>query len=483
MSTKLGTIPLATKVLTTEDIDNVLAEDSNNAIANGIVYSALEEKQNKILKEPESPFPIVGEHVTAVQATYNGFNLSTNAGAENQTPKLLFPVLTADATIITSLDSVGSQTTCYVVYSLDELISVAKNKGDIAIVQKEISTGVTSRTAYFWNGSNWQAMDGNYSADNVYFDEDLALNVSFGKYGSSGSSYTLPSAGKSLKEMLVDAFTASGQHGSKTPPTFSLAIGSYTSTGEVGTTYTIPAATLTMTSLGTYQYGTATCHDVSDNTGISVEIGNAYVESPEKGKTYNAAIMKKSNPVTCAAGTQSRVFGDSPTTYTYNASASYVQGDVPLDSLGAADPRNRLPADTITTSKTATFTGHRLKFWGYRNINTETVLDIDNLTSNDIRNGIHCTAGSTSFPTTITCPIGTKQLFFAAPHDTWKKEIKLLDSLGARLDFDNDNMRAINKVNVEGYNGYTAAPYDIWYLNVPSKFRSEMSYNISWINE
>ena len=83
MSTKLGTIPLATKVLTTEDIDNVLAEDSNNAIANGIVYSALEEKQNKILKEPESPFPIVGEHVTAVQATYSGFNLSTNAGAEN----------------------------------------------------------------------------------------------------------------------------------------------------------------------------------------------------------------------------------------------------------------------------------------------------------------------------------------------------------------------------------------------------------------
>lgn len=171
MSTKLGTITLATQILTLDDIDTQLDEESNSAIANNVVYNALEEKQSKILKEPELPFPIIGEHVTAVQATYSGFNLSTNTRTENKTPKLSFPVLTADATIMTSLDPVSDE------YALSKKVggivsadvtvlgnfatgedTVAQGKCSYASGKGTTATGIASTTV----GYNTQAI-GNYS--------------------------------------------------------------------------------------------------------------------------------------------------------------------------------------------------------------------------------------------------------------------------------------------------------------------------------
>lgn len=380
------------------------------------------------------------------------------------------------------LDNCATQTSCFVATRLEDISTANRNTGDIAIINSDLGSGLTSKTAYCWNTDHWEAFDGNYSADNVYFNEDLALNVSFGKYGSgSGVAYSLPSAGKSLKALLIDAFSAGGQHGSKTGPTFSFSLGTYQATGEVGSTYTIPTATLTMTSQGKYQYGSVTSTASTNNTGIAVEVHNAYVESPEKGKTYNAYVMRNSNPVTCAAGTTAYTFEDESRNHVYNASATYTQGDIPLDSLGAPDAGNRIPSGTYTGTCTATFTGQRYKFWGYRlSSGEESVLDLDNLTSYDIRTGIHCAAGAPDFPSSVTIPRGTKQIIFAAPHDSWKKKIRLTHPLAGQLYFDNNDERVQNKVNVKGYNDYTAKAYDIWYLNVPSLIRAEMTYTVEW---
>ena len=119
--------------------------------------------------------------------------------------------------------------------------------------------------------------------------------------------------------------------------------------------------------------------------------------------------MRNSNPVTCAAGTMAYTFEDESRNHVYNASATYTQGDIPLDSLGAPDAGNRIPSGTYTGTCTATFTGQRYKFWGYRlSSGEESVLDLDNLTSYDIRTGIHCAAGAPDFPTSVTIPRGTK---------------------------------------------------------------------------
>ena len=46
-------------------------------------------------------------------------------------------------------------------------------KGDIAVVERVIGgiSSVSSLTGYMYNGSAWQALDGNYDASNVYFDQ------------------------------------------------------------------------------------------------------------------------------------------------------------------------------------------------------------------------------------------------------------------------------------------------------------------------
>ena len=40
-------------------------------------------------------------------------------------------------------------------------------QGDMAVIENTFVEGKTSRTAYFYNGANWAAFDGNYRADNV----------------------------------------------------------------------------------------------------------------------------------------------------------------------------------------------------------------------------------------------------------------------------------------------------------------------------
>ena len=49
--------------------------------------------------------------------------------------------------------------------------AIALVKNDVCVVKKLIS-GIDnySHTAYFYDGENWRAMDGNYNAENVYFD-------------------------------------------------------------------------------------------------------------------------------------------------------------------------------------------------------------------------------------------------------------------------------------------------------------------------
>jgi hypothetical protein len=52
----------------------------------------------------------------------------------------------------------------------------------------------------------WQAMDGNYNAENVYFSEDLITTVNVGNIELSGGKAIIPSSGKNLKEVFEAIF-------------------------------------------------------------------------------------------------------------------------------------------------------------------------------------------------------------------------------------------------------------------------------------
>lgn len=96
------------------------------------------------------------------------------------------------------------------VSSYDELTAIAAEdlvKGDTAVVRTVIAHDpeneypIFSYTAYVWNGTAWAAMDGNYNAENVYFDEDLISTYAIGNVTLINGQGTVESTGKNLKEV------------------------------------------------------------------------------------------------------------------------------------------------------------------------------------------------------------------------------------------------------------------------------------------
>jgi hypothetical protein len=100
---------------------------------------------------------------------------------------------------------VPDSTKFYEKATLAELEAVAGKNGDIGVVKEEIAAGKYSYTAYrFDKATNgWVALDGNYNASNVIFDEDLTYTTSLGVIAApAGGSGTLTTTGKSVEDLF-----------------------------------------------------------------------------------------------------------------------------------------------------------------------------------------------------------------------------------------------------------------------------------------
>lgn len=129
--------------------------------------------------------------------------------------------------------------------------------GDIAIVKETITGDKVAYTAYVYNGTGWAAMDGNYSAKNVYFDSSLTLTKTFGKYATSNDvpNVTINATGMSIYDLIMDAYSES-KNPTKTDPKITkfnvTGNGNSTTNFEIGTTVT-PEWDSTF-SAGSYTY-------------------------------------------------------------------------------------------------------------------------------------------------------------------------------------------------------------------------------------
>lgn len=86
-------------------------------------------------------------------------------------------------------DAIASLSTSF--YETDDIAKLSDDSsyvnGDIAVEKKDIDlSGHQQYTAYRWSEVNgtwqWAALDGNYSADNVYFPSNMTMTYTFGKY-------------------------------------------------------------------------------------------------------------------------------------------------------------------------------------------------------------------------------------------------------------------------------------------------------------
>ena len=225
-------------------------------------------------------------------------------------------------------------------------LEVAAKTDDVAIVKRTIAGDKVSHTAYIYNGTAWAAMDGNYSASNVYLKEDVVVTTTTGELKKDST----VAAGTSLQDMLTSMLSQE-KDPTKTNPSitaFTVKDGSATDF-EAGTTVT-PAWASTF-SAGSYSYkSTASKETINPVSGTGVT-ATAW-DITQDGTTIGTA----------KDGTgASFVMGDS--TVNFKAVATHTAGNYALTNL------NKLPATDVqiaagTKDKTATMTSYRKMFAG-----------------------------------------------------------------------------------------------------------------------
>lgn len=219
--------------------------------------------------------------------------------------------------------------------------------GDTAIVKTAIyvdaeneANNKYSYTGYVYNGSDWAAMDGNYNAKNVYFDDNMTVTQNFGKYtvSSSTPNKTIASKGMSLYELLMDAYSESKNPTKTAPKVTNFNVtgnGASDTSFEVGTTVT-PQWVSTFNA-GSYSYkSTVSKETISavSGTGVSatawtVKQGSDVIGSTEDGTATTSFII--------GDGVADKVSGS----VSYSITADYSDGNYALTNL------NTLPASDV----------------------------------------------------------------------------------------------------------------------------------------
>ena len=280
--------------------------------------------------------------------------------------------------------------------------------GDIAIVKKTITGGLIEYTAYVYNEatSAWKAMDGNYSADNVYVAEDLTLAGNFETIGNYKKGDTI-TVGTSLQDVLSGMLQQELYPTANDKPNASISASG--GSGEVGSSYTLPTATLTIDDVGSYEYG-------DKATGITFAINSVELKQGSNSEK-NDAVMSKGSTLKLQATDTATLYTDSAKSYTFTATASYEQAPkIPVTNLGKPYEAARIPAGSVSISdKTVTFTGYRYAFAGGT---TAATLDSATVRAMTAKKSSKASMDSQAEALEFTAAQGATKVFFAYPA-TW----------------------------------------------------------------
>lgn len=320
--------------------------------------------------------------------------------------------------------------------------SAELHNGDTAIVKRVIANDKISYTAYVYDGT-WKAMDGNYRADNVYFDDDLTYTVAIGTLAKPAGSAKFAAKGKNVEQVL-SSLMAQEANPSKTAPALSLSNTNGFGTFEVGT-----IKTLTYTgslSAGSYTYGPA--------TGITAQTWSAKCTGIDETKT------------TATGSFEGVVAESSPKKIT--VTATYNEGAIPKTNLGNPYPAGKIAAGSASKD-TDTLQGVRYMFWG------PVTSDVA-LTSDNIRALAHSKATGTGALTTFGAGAGAKKVVVAVP--VGRKISKVVMPSALNADVTALFVKQSATVNVEGANSYTAAAYDI-YVYQPASIDAGETYTVT----
>lgn len=358
-------------------------------------------------------------------------------------------------------------------------------EGDVCIVTVT-SEGIDFKTAYHCvtidGALVWKAMAGNYNAANVYYDKNIQVTQTVGNIETSNNTpVDLEFKGKNMEQIWQYLYATEDLELSITQPSVSMSVSGSTSK-EVGNTFSDPVVKITFAD-GSYEYGS------KDESGVS------YTKADGAGVLWSAAEIKDSEGNVLATKTESsnsalqvtfdvedNVIHEGSVTYSFTGKASCPASvRKPVTNLGNfinsngeavtayVDGTKQTAAVTDKVlSASATITGWRGCFWGYK---TSKELDPTALTSTQIRalgNGPSQSLGTISKSLTKM-----QQIFVAFPANKYTSVTVTNTDLGAA-----QTVKKVTGVQVEGYNGYEAADYDVYYVSNDNADSKAYNYSI-----
>lgn len=318
-------------------------------------------------------------------------------------------------------------------------------KGDMAVVVRTFVEGKESYTAYIHEGTGFKAMDGNYSADNVYFDKDLTYTANIGvlTVPSTGSG-TIQASGKNVKEVLA-SILAKEKNPSAAAPTVTIGTQTNFGTFEIGTKKNLVyGATL---SAGSYTYGPA--------TGITA-------------KTWEVTCTGVIGSKATASGTFENVVAEA-TPKTVTVKATYDAGAIPVTNLGNPYPTGQIKAGSASKISSS-LVGVRYMFWGpMADASAE-------LNSANIRALAHKEESKVKTLATFGAGAGAKKIVVAVP--AGRRITKALLTSAMNADITSVFVKQGTQSQVQGANGYTATAYDV-YVYQPASIDAGETYSIT----
>lgn len=452
----LGNKIISESIASLEDLNNVLIEDLQDK--NLLSYDAGSEKWiNK------SIIDTIGIMTGAKNGTQGGAGLVPAPGIEQQDYFLRGDGVWApiEAPGDNNQNEFTNPTQIFEVVTninesdMDAISRITKGKevtnGDVAIVKILISNEKYSYTAYIYNGSQWGAMDGNYRADNVYFDEDFIFTKSIGTVSipSSGNT-TVSAAGKSLQEFFAGLFAE--EENPSIPATKALLTSGNIGEKEVGTNIGVEYAF--NVSSGNYAYGPS-------NNGV--------IWSNYKA-TFNGETLSGKT------GTFSSVQVTDDTNLTITGSVEQSSGAIPFTNLGNEYPSAQIPPQFWKELSKGTLTGYRAWFCGYKN-GENALPDPKAITGAEIRALGNSLKGAWVNSMDVS---QMKQMFFAAPvGQASRPSVKDAATTAPQT------VLGPITVYVKGANNYATvdAPdgiaYEVWYVSNADAAAGEATLNIS----
>ena len=267
--------------------------------------------------------------------------------------------------------------------------------GDIAIVKSEIgnSTGKYSYTSYVYeevadNDFAWVAMDGNYSASNVYFKDDITLAGSYTAVGnvtksSNAATGTLSAKGKSLADVMTSIFTKeinTNLQNSNPSTTINATKDVYLLVGANSTAQTV---TLSL-SKGSYDNGYGYVESKNEenieagtpaktvvtNDGTGVEVNQYYFNgTAQTTNSYSVAATKKTT---------------APSSEVIKGKISYKNAGNPVSNLKNIYPAQAL-ADGTTSEVSATLNRWYLPFYHGFTVDGDVIATPETVTASQIQ--------------------------------------------------------------------------------------------------